>query len=292
MTQLKDSPNQVADFTYGEPSESQVGWKLFNALFGDYPTQYRHVVAETVAKQHQYLDGVASISLGSLVERANSEGRKVRILEPGPSPKSLLQQGIQSSGFDLSDFEFTLVDRFPAMLPEKKENKVLASLEALPFPEAYFDVVFISSVLLYISDKPTAIREALRVLRPGGTLVMTELDSSIGAETLSSNVQTYELKDLQAANREKYPNESFAQKLDLAKRVVARFGPKFRYIVGSKVRNNLIVSGDQMSGFTKEQLADIVTQAAKDLSIEIDIEVARTYADSYHLLTAKKRAEV
>lgn len=40
----------------------------------------------------------------------------------------------------------------------------------LPFEDASFDVVAFSSVLHHIPDFPTALREALRVLRPGGSV--------------------------------------------------------------------------------------------------------------------------
>ncbi len=44
---------------------------------------------------------------------------------------------------------------------------------ALPFADASFDDVFINAALHHMRDIPTAIAEALRVLRPGGTLITT-----------------------------------------------------------------------------------------------------------------------
>ncbi len=41
---------------------------------------------------------------------------------------------------------------------------------ALPFPDAHFDLVFSIGVLHHIPDTAAACREAVRVLRPGGTL--------------------------------------------------------------------------------------------------------------------------
>jgi SAM-dependent methyltransferase len=45
-----------------------------------------------------------------------------------------------------------------------------AAVEALPFPVASFDVAVSNGVLNLIPDKPAALREIFRVLRPGGRL--------------------------------------------------------------------------------------------------------------------------
>lgn len=46
----------------------------------------------------------------------------------------------------------------------------VGSVEALPFPDASFDVALSNGVLNLIPDKPAALREVFRVLRPGGRL--------------------------------------------------------------------------------------------------------------------------
>jgi SAM-dependent methyltransferase len=46
----------------------------------------------------------------------------------------------------------------------------VAQVEALPFPDASFDVALSNGVLNLIPDKPGALREIFRVLRPGGRL--------------------------------------------------------------------------------------------------------------------------
>jgi SAM-dependent methyltransferase len=45
-----------------------------------------------------------------------------------------------------------------------------ASVEALPFPDTSFDVALSNGVLNLVPDKPAALREIFRVLRPGGRL--------------------------------------------------------------------------------------------------------------------------
>lgn len=45
-----------------------------------------------------------------------------------------------------------------------------ADVEALPFPDASFDVALSNGVLNLIPDKPAALRAVFRVLKPGGRL--------------------------------------------------------------------------------------------------------------------------
>ncbi|HEX7549994.1 MAG TPA: methyltransferase domain-containing protein [Candidatus Methylomirabilis sp.] len=45
-----------------------------------------------------------------------------------------------------------------------------AAVEALPFPDADFDVAISNGVLNLVPDKPAALAEIFRVLRPGGRL--------------------------------------------------------------------------------------------------------------------------
>ncbi|HEV8360784.1 MAG TPA: methyltransferase domain-containing protein [Candidatus Thermoplasmatota archaeon] len=52
-----------------------------------------------------------------------------------------------------------------------------ARAEALPFPDASFDRVLFLVSLHHIADQPQALREARRVLRPGGRAAVFEMDA-------------------------------------------------------------------------------------------------------------------
>ncbi|MFH2219211.1 MAG: methyltransferase domain-containing protein [Pseudomonadota bacterium] len=50
---------------------------------------------------------------------------------------------------------------------------LLADIVALPFPDKFFDLVICSEVLEHIRDQNTAASEIVRVLKPGGNLVVS-----------------------------------------------------------------------------------------------------------------------
>jgi SAM-dependent methyltransferase len=80
--------------------------------------------------------------------------------------------------------EVTGLDSDPRMLEAARRRavdaKVIATFvigkaEALPFPDASFDVVVAVTVLCFVPEPVRAFAEMARVLRPGGRLVIGEL---------------------------------------------------------------------------------------------------------------------
>ena len=59
---------------------------------------------------------------------------------------------------------------------ELQLDLAVASALALPFPDNSFDVVTCITVLTFVADPAAAIREMARVLRPGGRLVIGDLN--------------------------------------------------------------------------------------------------------------------
>lgn len=76
------------------------------------------------------------------------------------------------------------VDMVPAMLERARQNLGQttlgnvgfqeASAEALPFTDGCVDVVISNGVFNLVPDKPRALAEALRVLKPGGRLLLAD----------------------------------------------------------------------------------------------------------------------
>jgi len=80
--------------------------------------------------------------------------------------------------------EATGVDPDPAMLDAARSRAANVGVrprflegrvERLPFPDASFDVVVSVTVLCFVQDAAGAVREMVRVLGPGGRLVLGEL---------------------------------------------------------------------------------------------------------------------
>jgi demethylmenaquinone methyltransferase/2-methoxy-6-polyprenyl-1,4-benzoquinol methylase len=65
-----------------------------------------------------------------------------------------------------------------------------ANAEALPFPDNYFDVITIAFGLRNVTDKDAALRSMLRVLKPGGRLLVLEF-SKPNNELLSKVYDSY-----------------------------------------------------------------------------------------------------
>jgi ubiquinone/menaquinone biosynthesis C-methylase UbiE len=75
------------------------------------------------------------------------------------------------------------VDQSPTMLTEMRRTfgdrveYLLANAEYLPVPDAHIDYVFANMYLHHVESPPAAIQEMARLLRPGGRLVITDLDA-------------------------------------------------------------------------------------------------------------------
>ena len=101
-----------------------------------------------------------------------------RVLDAGCGDGALVRAAA-SRGADV-----TGIDTDPAMLAVARSRAAQAGLHAtfmegpverLPFPNASFDVVVSITVLCFVADAAGAVREMVRVLRPGGRLVLGEL---------------------------------------------------------------------------------------------------------------------
>ena len=92
---------------------------------------------------------------------------------------------------------------------------VQADAQCLPFPDDSFDCVSIAFGLRNVTDKPAALRAMLRVLKPGGRLLVLEF-SKPRNELLSRAYDAYSFKVLPAVGR-----------------VVANDGDSYQYLAES-----------------------------------------------------------
>lgn len=96
------------------------------------------------------------------------------LLDAGMGPGRLLEElarrGWAVSGLDISE---RMVELAAARMPHARGRLVRGSVTELPFGDASFDAVSASGVIEYVDDPELAIRELVRVLRPGGLAVLS-----------------------------------------------------------------------------------------------------------------------
>lgn len=105
----------------------------------------------------------------------------MRVLELGPGPGFFTPEAARRVGpkgkLDCVDIAPPLVEKLKAKVRRLGLDNVEARVGdacALPFDDETFDLVFLNSVLGEIPDRVEALREARRVLKPNGTLSITE----------------------------------------------------------------------------------------------------------------------
>ena len=93
--------------------------------------------------------------------------------------------GFFTAGLALLVKQVIVLDGSPAMLTEARKNlEIYQNVEcrlgdatALPLPDGCVDAAFANMYLHHCSDPLAAIKEMVRILKPGGRLVITDLDS-------------------------------------------------------------------------------------------------------------------
>ena len=107
--------------------------------------------------------------------------RGERILDVGAGKGTVADRVMRASagaevhGVDPNEKRVAAMKReFPLILSS------VATVECLPYADSYFDKVYSTMALHHFSDLAQAIREVARVLRPGGSFVVLEVEPNSG----------------------------------------------------------------------------------------------------------------
>jgi ubiquinone/menaquinone biosynthesis C-methylase UbiE len=140
-------------------------------------------------ESRQYFDTVApqwdNLRKGFFSEAVREKAFAVAGVEPGRLAADIgAGAGFVTEGLLKRGLRVVAVDRSEAMLAEMKnrfgEGGVveyrIGEAESLPLEDSSVDYVFANMFLHHVDSPPAAIREMARTLKPGGRLVITDLD--------------------------------------------------------------------------------------------------------------------
>ena len=138
---------------------------------------YTHGHAPATVRQHS--QRTAEEAAAFLMPRLRAG---LRVLDVGCGPGSItrgLAERVAPGevvGVDLSKETLEEARRDAAARGLDNLRYEEASVYALPFPDASFDVAYAHQVLQHLREREAALREMLRVLRPGGVLAIRDID--------------------------------------------------------------------------------------------------------------------
>ncbi len=134
----------------------------------------------------------------AFVERLVKLGAHGRMLDigtgPGQIPLLVCEKipGASVVGIDLSRHMLELAEKKRRASPHAAQIEFqFADAKKLGFPDASFDSVFSNTILHHIPDPRPFVAEAVRVLKPGGVLVIRDLFRPPVRGMLDRIVQTY-----------------------------------------------------------------------------------------------------
>jgi len=110
----------------------------------------------------------AALSPKAVLETASGSGVVTRALAPGLSP---------DASYIVTDLNQPMLDY--AATRQKQDSRIAwrkADAQSLPFEDAAFDLVCCQCGVMFFPDRPSAYREARRVLKPGGCFLFNAWD--------------------------------------------------------------------------------------------------------------------
>lgn len=130
-------------------------------------------VFDSVANQYDSITSSYAIRRRVEFFVSRSEGKCLDVgAGTGAISKVLLEKGHKVIATDIS---VNMVEE----MKKKSIEAVVCDAEQLPFPDASFDTVVSSEMLYYLDNPDKFLKEARRVLKPGGTLLLSSANKRV-----------------------------------------------------------------------------------------------------------------
>lgn len=148
-------------------------------------TQHASFTGQIPAFYHRNVGPFLFESYASDAARRLPTQEGARVLETacgtGIVTRRLLESLPPSGRLVATDLNQAMIDFARTQVPadERLEWRT-ADAQALPFPDGGFDAYVMQFGMMFVPDKPLAVREAKRVLKPGGRLIYSVWDSFDG----------------------------------------------------------------------------------------------------------------
>ena len=189
-----------------EPLESRATWFGDRRVDPGEKTMLVREVFSSVADKYDLMNDLMSAGIhrlwkGAMIDWLSPRGGQ-RILDVGGGTGDIAFRILGRA----PDAEVTVCDLTPAMLEQGRDRAydhnilkgcdwVAGNAEALPFPAMQFDAFTIAFCLRNVADWDQALREAWRVLRPGGRFLCLEF-SHVAVPVLAKAYDLYSYKVL------------------------------------------------------------------------------------------------
>lgn len=174
-----------------------------------------------------------------------------------------------------------------------------AAAEHLPYPDHLFDVVVCQFGLMFFSDRLQALREMIRVLKPGGRLAVAVWDRLENSEAYPIEVELLErVVGHEAANALRAPfalgdknylmalfKNSGAQSLNLITENGIAHYPSIKAMVEADLRGWLPIMGVFL---TDEQVSGILAAAEIELVDYVTANAGIMFSSPAHIVTGAK----
>ncbi len=170
---------------------------MLQNITGDYnPVEqwmYNHLIAPAIAQD--FVDHLKVIE-GDIASRFRSD---IRVLDVGCGGGHILREMRRR----YPDFDLTGIDISPGMISYAGKlldarndpgiRLVCGDATRLPFRDCEFDMIFSSASLKHWRDRKAGILEAVRVARPGGLVLIVEIDRDCSDESASGFVEGWKV---------------------------------------------------------------------------------------------------